>query len=93
MDDGVWFVDREEFVDEGLLGEVALHKGEIVEAVDLAGGLQAGVDARDGGRGDAADLLNPLAAGEIVHEDDAVVGAIRDTEGGRPADVAVGASQ
>ena len=93
VDDGVGFVDGEEFVDEGFLREVALHEREVVEVVDLAGGLEAGVDAGDRLGGDAADFLDPLPTREVIDEDDAVVGAIRDAEGGGPAEVAVGAGE
>jgi len=47
VDDGLRFVDLEEFVDEALLDEVALDEGDVVEAVDLASGVESLVDARD----------------------------------------------
>ena len=93
MNDRVRFVNLQQLLDKRLLGEVSFDEGEIVEAVDLAGGLETLVYRGDRRRGDRADLLDPLPAGEVVHEDDAVVGPIGDTKGSWPADVAVGASE
>jgi len=92
VDDGVRLVDLEEFVDEVFVGEVAFDEREVCEAVGLFGGFESGFDWLDGGGGGGADFVDPFAAGEVVDEEDAVVGVGGDAEAGWPADVAVGAS-
>jgi len=73
VDDGVGFVDGEQLVDEVFVREVALDEGEVREAVDVLGGVEAGFDGVDGRRGDGADFVDPFAAREVVHEQYAVV--------------------
>ena len=89
VDDDRRFVDRQQLVDEGLLGEVTLREGEVANAERLLGGVEALLDTRNGCRANGADLLDPLAAGEIVDCEHSFVGSVCDAQGGRPPDVAV----
>jgi len=59
--------------------------------VDLAGGRDALVDARGRDRARRPDVLDPLAAGKVVHQQHAVVSPVRDAQGGRPPDITVAA--
>lgn len=68
VDNCVWFVDCEEFVDEGFVCEVAFDKREVREVVGLFGGVEASLDGVDGRRRDGADLVDPLTAREVVDE-------------------------
>jgi hypothetical protein len=76
--------------EERPLGEVTLDEREVREPERVLGGRDALVDARDRRRADAADLLDPPAPGEVVDTEHPLVGAVRDPEGRRPPDVAVG---
>ena len=93
VNDCVRLVNLQQLLDKGLLREVSFDEGEIAEAMNLAGGFETLVYRGDRRRGDRADLLDPLSAGEVVHEDDAVVGSVGDAKGSWPADIAVGASE
>ncbi len=92
VDNRVRFVDSEDLVDEILVRKLALDKGEVREAVGVLRGFEAGFDGMDGGRGDGANLINPLATDEVVDQQDAVVCSRSDAECGGPADVPVRAS-
>ncbi len=92
VDDDLGFVDRQQFVDEGLLGEVALDEGEVRQPVDLASRVEAFVDTGDRCRARRADVLDPLSSGEVVDKQHSVVRSVRDSQCGRPPDVAVAAS-
>lgn len=91
MDDGVGFVDLEEFVNEGTVCEVASDEGEVVEAVDVFGSFNAGFDVGDWRGRNGADFGNPFSTAEVVDEDDSVVSLGCNSESSGPADIAISA--
>jgi len=92
VDHDFWFVDRQQFIDEGLLGEVALDEGEVRQAVDLAGRVETLVDTGNRCRARRADVFNPPSSGEVVDKQHSLVRSVCDSQRGWPPDVAVAAS-